>query len=402
MTLFNKTREIQRHEPPGNLDDLTDENKTTWSKCFISHWIEGEISADSRVVEDGRTPLTQFFESFNAGSEPILVTWNAFPKLISDAYPDNNTRWAIADASRMVQDEYLEWSVNRGERKISGDIISVTMTCEGPEYWQFLASCQKQDFINLMRDLNPAFRKQMQDGDFFLTDFVTKNEVYNPANSWNLLSTNGCIAHLIQPNNTLSAEVDIAAQATVIRKSDDGKIITDKDKLIRCSKYGNPGRNSDPTIGYAINTLARKGQKITLAEPVALYVSEFDTSSFRIDPNGTTGQPDEHDLLDIDNPSDIFQWTRGDIDTGHGLRLHIEMPEDMNLNVSNLYDINTQQHIRYGAQFADYITMTVGAVTASAEAAAPQRCFKNENAYSAGTPCSVFEGLTRASGSSRA
>lgn len=35
-----------------------------------------------------------------------------------------------ADASRDVQDEYLEWSVLRDNEK---KIISVTFTCEGPE-----------------------------------------------------------------------------------------------------------------------------------------------------------------------------------------------------------------------------------------------------------------------------
>ena len=35
-----------------------------------------------------------------------------------------------ADASRDVQDEYLEWSVIRDDEN---RIISVTFTCEGPE-----------------------------------------------------------------------------------------------------------------------------------------------------------------------------------------------------------------------------------------------------------------------------
>lgn len=35
-----------------------------------------------------------------------------------------------ADASRDVQDEYLEWSIIRDDEN---RIISVTFTCEGPE-----------------------------------------------------------------------------------------------------------------------------------------------------------------------------------------------------------------------------------------------------------------------------
>lgn len=99
-----------------------------------------------------------------------------------------------------------------------------------------------------MKSLNSEFAGDMTDSDFFLKDYETGHQVYNPANLWNLLSTTGSIAHLIQPNNTLSAEIDIGAQATVIRKNDQGKEITDKDELINCSKYGNPGRNSDPNV----------------------------------------------------------------------------------------------------------------------------------------------------------
>lgn len=40
-------------------------------------------------------------------------------------------RWQIADASRLNQDEYLEWSVDRDP--ITRKIIGVELTCEGPE-----------------------------------------------------------------------------------------------------------------------------------------------------------------------------------------------------------------------------------------------------------------------------
>ena len=85
---------------------------------------------------------------------------------------------------------------------------------------------------------------------------------YEPYNKWNgVLSTTpgdpggglttvnpGCIMHLAQVNNTLGAEIDIAAQATVLRKDSGGNPITDQTKLCNCSKYGNPSRNSDPLV----------------------------------------------------------------------------------------------------------------------------------------------------------
>jgi hypothetical protein len=52
----------------------------------------------------------------------------------------------------------------------------------------------------------------------------------------------------IQDNNNLGAEVDLGARATVVRKRSDGTIIDDAQELIKCSEYGKPYRNSDPTV----------------------------------------------------------------------------------------------------------------------------------------------------------
>ena len=97
--------------------------------------------------------------------------------------------------------------------------------------------------------MNPDYVGQMKETDLYLTNPVTKAAVYDPRNRWNFTTKSGTIAHLIQPNNTLSAEIDIGTQATVIRKDPQGNIVTNSDQLIRCSQYGNPFRNSDPAVG---------------------------------------------------------------------------------------------------------------------------------------------------------
>lgn len=84
--------------------------------------------------------------------------------------------------------------------------------------------------------------------DFFIKDAKTGEYSYNPDNYWNRYSTTGAIGHLAHPNNSLSAEIDIAAQATVIRKNEHGELISDPRELIRCSRYGGPARNSDPVV----------------------------------------------------------------------------------------------------------------------------------------------------------
>ena len=116
------------------------------------------------------------------------------------------------------------------------------------KYWQFLATYQPDTLWQLYKDLNPDYAGQMKESDLYLINPVTKAAVYDPRNPWNFTSKNGTIAHLIQPNNTLSAEIDIGAQATVIRKDPQGNIVTTPDQLCRCSQYGNPQRNSDPAV----------------------------------------------------------------------------------------------------------------------------------------------------------
>lgn len=111
---------------------------------------------------------------------------------------------------------------------------------------------QQADGIAKIRSLNGSLIDAANDSDFFLAPYNDPNSrskwVYNPRGDFNFRTDTGTIAHLIHPSNSLSAEIDIAAQATVIRKDPTGKVIEDSDRLIRCSQYGNPDRNSDPRV----------------------------------------------------------------------------------------------------------------------------------------------------------
>lgn len=102
--------------------------------------------------------------------------------------------------------------------------------------------------MSLYNEYNSDITGTLGEADLYLINEATGAKVYNPNNYWNFTSTTGSIAHLIHPSNTLSAEIDIAAQSTVLRKGKDGKLITNQTKLTNCSKYGNPERHSDPTV----------------------------------------------------------------------------------------------------------------------------------------------------------
>lgn len=100
--------------------------------------------------------------------------------------------------------------------------------------------------MELYNKLIPHKRGEIKEEDLYTTD-AAGNKVYNRENKYNISSQDGCIAHLIQGANTLRAEIDIVAQATVIREKD-GKIINNKNELIACSQYGQRERNSDPLV----------------------------------------------------------------------------------------------------------------------------------------------------------
>ncbi|KAK4462142.1 hypothetical protein QBC42DRAFT_268512 [Cladorrhinum samala] len=361
-------------------DNLTPAQKLDWSKQ-ISEWMNTEITAKqpdgSSLPGPGdtdRTPLPQFFNgtvtAFDVNQDPLEITWTGFPNIVAVEYPNDLKRWKVADSARRYQDEYLEWSVKRDQ---DDKIIVATFTCEGPEYWHFLATAQPETLDSLYYNLNPLFKDKMKKGDWW-----TDDGKYDAENKWNNSTTNGSIVHLVHINNTLGAEVDIAAQGTVIRKDKDGKIITDKAKLINCSAYGSPQRNSDPRIGDAINSQARQGNSLSIANPVAIYMHSFDTGNFKLDVEGTG-----ENMVDV--PKGTFNVQRGSLDKHLGLRLQIQIPNGVvgtgpdnkgqQLTVSDIVDTSNNQNILYAAQFADYIQMTVkGVAIGGGEPADPLPC----------------------------
>ncbi|UPK94032.1 hypothetical protein LCI18_004967 [Fusarium solani-melongenae] len=389
---------ITSFDPPGfpiQDDKLTDQQKQEWSDT-ISSWMNEEINAGYTDEDNvfhplqaatkkgavfNRTPLAQFFNGrltpFNVSQKPTPISWSGFPRLVEIKWPKKHEQWEHADANRDLHDEYLEWTVKKNDK---GRITSVTFTCEGPEYWEFLAKHDKDKLLSLYQACNPEYADRMKVGDFFDSDGN-----YNPFNQWNgiknlkdpknpregFVTTNpGCIMHLAQVNNTLGAEVDIAAQATVIRKDEDGNDITDKTKLCNCSSYGQAQRHSDPQIGIMINGLARAGNKVSIANPVGIYMNTFDSNSFKLDDGSG-------DLKPV--PSGTFTWVRGNINKHMGLRLHIEVPkgvmgtedkEGQQLTVHDIVDKHGK-HIKYGGQFAEEIRMCVNGVTISGGEPAP-------------------------------
>jgi hypothetical protein len=223
------------------------------------------------------------------------------------------------------QDEYCEWAVQRDPA--SNKITRVMFTCENPEYWYALWAVNPDRVCDLYRSLlgNAAISfddlclKDPATGAPVI-DPLTGRPAYDPINKWNsgtqLLPDRGGAIHLTSPPNTLGAEIYLAAAATIQREGP-----TSSQELICCSQYGQPFRNSDPFIGFSVNTLVGQGNTVSLTDPVGLYIQTPDWSRFAA-PGGA-------------DPSQFWKVLRGN---PHGEVLHVvyEVPQTSGFTVSDI------------------------------------------------------------------
>jgi len=356
---------IPHFDPPARLTDfdtITDQ-RAAWDE-FIGLSFQRNIEDVEAEIGAGKS---QFYNPKVTSTDPPVATdvirWKGFPLVIAAKHPGNEkAAWVEADQLTnklpngntfpflfRPQDEYLEWFVTRNPQ---GKITRVVFTCEGPEYWEALAHGyppvytrpRSQGGLGGTKHTNAQGDKQkLQDlyqqfvGQTVpLTDLFDANGRYNRWNKWN--TTEGAV-HLNNPFNTLGAEINIAAQATILRKNDNGQIITDPDALIRCSGFGERLRASDPHIGDEVNTLARAGSAITLLNPVGLYMDSLEATGWAT-PDGTPA---------------IQFWTPVRGAAGTTVRAVFEVPPAAGYTVGDI-EIGGQR-IEFGGQIAKRINV---------------------------------------------
>ncbi|KAH8105185.1 hypothetical protein BXZ70DRAFT_904420 [Cristinia sonorae] len=327
---------LKRHDPPAFVEDLKEEHREGWNK-IISAFMH------TRRVNPETTP--HFYDATRVKEqEPIVtakVTWLGFPKQVALKFPNDRRRWAEADRNRITQDEYLEWTV---VRNAEGKLTKLIFCNEGPEYFEYLGKVQPDTLVKLYQDLHPGV--DIKKEDLFV------DGVYKGTNKWNNSSDTGTIMHLIQRNNTLGAQVDLGGRATILRVRSNGTPIVDRDELARCSDYGNPDRNSDPTvidtpqIGAAINAFARDGHRLTIDNPVGLYIDSVDFGQVHAPP----GHED-------DDPQEFWKWTRGR--NGFHVRGEFEVPADKGYVLGDLLVRNVP--LEFGGQIADLVKISIKA-----------------------------------------
>ncbi|HXY99209.1 MAG TPA: hypothetical protein VEI03_04360 [Stellaceae bacterium] len=272
-----------RLSAPGGVTDFeNDQQRDAWS-AHLSQEIDAAIggiaqcTATSQYVNPSVVDVTTF--------QRAPIHWPGFPKLLYSQFPTKPEAYAAADAptvvsggkiksgGRRVQDEYLEWFIHRDPQN---RIRAIDFTTETLEYWKFLFTADK--------DLAAKTYSAVLGTAVTVADISTGGNAYNAVNKFN---TTVGIVHLIQPNNTLSAELDIAVQSTLPRTDDTGAVTTDVVSCTHCNSpdpagdsLGEPGRNSDPTIAQMVNAVAATGSQLTIPDPVGLYIQGIDLSGW--------------------------------------------------------------------------------------------------------------------------
>lgn len=361
--------------PPASIDDLA--GRATRGD-FLADWdgfIAGSFTTEINNLKSIRPPLDPQFASEADGAFPggdVPVTWNAFPLFISRQHHNDSVgAWKAANAAGQarfgatvvqtrLQDEYCEWF----EYREGGKLTKIVFTAEAPEYWVHLATHDLDRVVELYQQwVSPAVQKEdlllAADLEWFDNQVLAAGS-YNPYNPWN---TSKGVMHLTHPANTLGAEIDLAARASVLRRDAAGHRVLDVRQLACCSNFGDPNRSSDPNIGSAVNTscVTPDGhtiQDVTLANPVALYIDSLQAGAL-------TG-PDDGPL------DDWFQIVRGV--AGRGLMAVVAAPAGAAFGLDQVKVKGIP--LSFGGQIAEAIQMVLYAkVRPHAGAGAAARSF---------------------------
>ncbi len=362
-------------DPPGFQNDFQ-RGEEQLAQQLRSRWNEDVNRLTERILQNepwnftNQPALTDYYNprttEVPSGAAVVPITWTAYPNRIKYEFPGAGQRkhWEYADngvpdpnyepkGPRGWQDEYAEWSVTRNAQ---GQITKVSFTSETREYWYALWDVAPNIVLRLYKQL---ISEQVKLEDLYLRDASgnpiidpqTGRPAYNELNEWNNKSTNG-LAHLIGTFNSQQGAMFLGAQSTIVRADEQGNPITDASQLVNWGLHGTPNRNSDPFISARVNDLVRSGVRVTLKNPVGIYLQE---------PNfGTYELP--FDAPDGAKPSDYWKVIRGrkrQAGEAYDLILHAvyEVPAELGFTVSDI-SINGFP-IEYGAQIAEILQVAV-------------------------------------------
>jgi hypothetical protein len=281
--------------------------------CFNRQWVLAELrvlTGDRRLSEQSVWYVDPEAVTPPAERATDPAAWGGFPASLRDV-ADLQERWRtseeikrdgdavrlpdgteLAARTRTMQDEYLEWHADTVQDDDGENIERVHFTCEGPDYWQHLG-LHAFDKLHALYELH--LRRKIPEDDLKYPEGTTAETGsgrvvqlggrYNPDNDWN---TERGALHLTQVNNTLGAEVNLAARATIARVGHEDPLSA-PGLLARCGRFGDDSRDSDPNIGAAANSIVRDGDLVTLTDPIGLYIASFDGDVLRLPDDSEDG-----------------------------------------------------------------------------------------------------------------
>lgn len=308
--------------PPADIADFARstakeaELRAAWHR-YIGDAINKEAKAGHLFYDAAHDPEPQ--------NAPAVapIPWNGFPRTIWEWFnaetddamrpralasaetlrplgflvrPSNGER---IEVSERQQDEYCEWHVDRDQ---NDRITRICFTSEGPEYWETMWDHDPDLVVKLYREfIHPDVQKEhlcwpedMGGEDRVVITHEDENGHTVTSfpggryNKWNRWNTTLGVMHLTHSANTLGAEIKLAADATAMQGAvAEQPADTLAARLICCAGYGGVSRSSDPLIGKGVNDEARKGNCVTLQNPVGLYMQDIAIGSLR----SATNQP---------------------------------------------------------------------------------------------------------------
>ena len=247
----------------------TDPGKTLRPAKALANYrlrLHVEYVQSARLARSAFTLLEAFQEIDPGRIQEATVEWAAFPRSAQATNPQ-------IDAGRFrLQDEYVEWRVERAD----GQIRQITFTTEFLAYYEALARVGLTALSRGIRAVVPGANPTA--AELFGPDFdpAAASEAaragqfrrFSQQNPW--INGQKGIVSLAHENNTLEALFRLADIAAVPNlEVPPGGICSTLD--------GNcvPGRNSDPSIATAMQTLARGGRSLSLADPVGIAVARL-------------------------------------------------------------------------------------------------------------------------------
>ncbi|HEU0134268.1 MAG TPA: hypothetical protein VFR28_05555 [Allosphingosinicella sp.] len=375
-------------DAPGWLQDFSD--PAVWHSAMESE-AQGIVVDLVRSVL-GRAPVT---EAEVAAIAPLLAyanpalspppaeaqtvaiaPWGAFPKAVDreapydlpddPVDPDGSLRAAEHRGSedlgnrqlqdrngnpldlpvRDRQDEYCEWAVRRNSE---GKMTKAIFVAEGYDYFDALFSHDERAVVDLYREFT-------ENASLTADDLRAPEGVYLPGipsdrtmlvrpggfNWRNRHNIDPGIVHLSHRANSLGAEINLAGVSGLARRTVGGETLQpgDPERLLCCSRGGDPNRNSDPLIGDQAYAQVIAKRRFTLANPVGLYIASIEERLTL-----PSGEPVPREWWRVVRGRDLWDPNKSRV-----LRLELDVPAGENLVLGDL--MVEGEPLLYGGQLA--------------------------------------------------